>query len=278
MLHSGIFYIRTYPKFLLIALCGVIIDTALLFLGFGVLSTFSTNSLFSIFGVPLTGTLPIGVFSFSLTTFILALITSYFINIFIHCWYYSSLKEIANNIPFDLVNSFKKSLRYFPRAVAAQLLIVGGIIGLVIGFVVFFIVLAGILFYGSEFQILIFLIFIMLIGILGFGAFIMLLNVLLSYVNMSIVFDEKTGIILSLKRSWRFARKYFWTTVGIIVIFSVGSYIVGYIQTFSYLFFYLAFLPSLISMLIYTILTRLIEVYKALSMGWGYQTFHHLID
>ncbi|MFW9905013.1 MAG: zinc ribbon domain-containing protein [Candidatus Thorarchaeota archaeon] len=278
MLQSGIFYIRTYPKFLLIAFCGVIIDTVLLFLGFGALSTFSPNSLLSIFGVPLTGILPIEGFSFSLTTFILALITSYLVNIFIQCWYYTSLKDIASNIPFDLVNSFKKSFSYFPRAFAAQLLIFGGIIGFAIGFLLIFIVLAGILFSGSNSQILLFVLFILIIGIFGLGAFVMLLNVLLSYVNMSIVFDEKSGIILSLKHSWRFARKYFWTTVGIIVIFSVGSYIVGYIQTFSYLFFYLAFLPSLISLLIYTILTRLIEVYKALSMGWGYQTFHHLIN
>ena len=278
MLHSGIFYLRTYPKFLLIALCGVIIDTVLLFLGFSALSTFSTNSLFSLFGVPLTGNLPIEVFSFSLTTFILTLIASYLVNVFIHCWYYTSLKEIASNVPFNLLNSFKKSFRYFPRALAAQLLIFGGIIGITIGSVLLLIILAGILFSGYNYQILLFLAFAIIIGVLGFGAFIMLLNVLLSYVNMSIVFDERSGIILSLRRSWRFTRQYFWTTVGIIIIFSVGSSIVGYIQTFSYMFFYFAFLPSLISMLIYTVLTRLIEGYRALSMGWGYQTFHHLID
>jgi ribosomal protein L40E len=278
MLHSGIFYIKTYPKFLLIALCGVMIDTILLFLGFSALSTFSTSSLFSIFGVPLTGALPIGGFSFSLTTLILALIASNLVNIFIQCWYYTGLKEIARNVPFDLGNSFKKSLRYFPRALAAQFLIFGIFFGLAFGFFAILITFAVIILNSSNPQILLLLLFAILIGIFGIGAFVMFLNILLSYVNMSIVFDEKTGIILSLKRSWRFARKYFWTTVGIIVIFSVGSYIVGYIQIFSYMFFYLAFLPSLISMLIYTICTRIIEAYKALSMGWGYQTFHYFID
>lgn len=283
MLHSGIFYMKKYPQFLLIALCALIIDIGVLFLGFGTISAFATGSLFSLFGVPLTGTpltsttMPVDDYSYILTL-ILSLIISYPVNILIQCWYYTSLKEIGNNVPLNIGKSFKKSFKYFPRAIGAQLLILAATIGMAFGLILIFVIFVGSLFYSSTSQILLLFLFLFIIGIFVIGAFSMLLNVLLSYVNMSIVFDEKSGIILSLRRSWRFARKYFWTTVGIIIIFYFVSYIIGYIQTISYLFFFVAFIPSLISILIYTILTRLTEAYKALSMGWGYQAFHHMID
>lgn len=283
MLHKGIFYLRTYPHLLLITFCAIVTDVGVILLGFGAISAFTTDSLFSFLGVPLTGTtIPLGGFTNTLTTLIIGIIVSFTVNILIQCWYFTSLKEIMNNnIPLSIGESFKKSFRYFPRALAAQFLIFAGLIGMIIGIVLVVVFFAAIFLSGSGFdtgyQIFLFLVIFLLIGILGLTAFAMLLNVLLSYVNMSIVFDE-SGIILSLRRSWRFARKYFWTTVGIIIIFSIGSYIITYIQTFSFMFFYLAFIPGLISVLIYTILTRLIEAYKALSMGWGYQSFRFMID
>lgn len=281
MLHNGIFYLRTYPQLLLITLIAIGIDIGVLLLGFGAISAFSTDSLFSFLGVPLTGTtIPVVGFTYSLTTIFISLIISFIVNIFIQCWYYTSLKEISNNnIPLNIGKSFRKSFSSFPRALAAQFLIFAGVIGLIIGILLVFVIFSvGFLNSDTGYQIFLLLIIILLIGILGIGIFSMLLNVLLSYVNMSIVFDEKSGVILSLKRSWRFARKYFWTTVGIIIIFSIGTYIIGYIQTFSFMFFYIALLPGLISVLIYSILNRLIEAYKAMSMGWGYQAFRYMID
>ncbi|UCG04283.1 MAG: zinc ribbon domain-containing protein [Candidatus Heimdallarchaeota archaeon] len=278
MLHNGMFYLRTYPKLLLIALCAIVVDVGVLLLGFGVISALSTDSLLSFLGVPITGTsIPIGGFTSTLNTLFVGTIASFTVNILVQCWYYTSLKEITNNKPLEIGKSFKNSLRYFPRALGAQILILAAGIGFIIGLVLVFIIFAGIFFYDIGYQFVLLLLLFLLIGILGVGVLAMLLNVLLSYVNMSIVFDEG-GIILGLKRSWRFARKFFWTTVGIIIIFSIGSYIVGYVQAFSYMFAYLAILPSLITALIYTILTRLIEAYKSLSMGWGYQAFNYMID
>ncbi|MFX0122636.1 MAG: zinc ribbon domain-containing protein [Candidatus Hodarchaeota archaeon] len=284
ILSNGLFYLRTYPQLLLIALCGILIDGGVLLLGFGTLSVFSTESLFSFLGVPITGTsIPVMGTVYNFTTLILALIISFVVNILIQCWYLTSLKEInTDNITINIGKTFRESFRYFPRALAAQFLIFVGVITLIIGFILVFFVFVGAFLYGSGYdtgyQILLLLMIFMLFGIIGIAILAILLNILFTYVNMSIVFDDNSSIILSLRRSWRFARKHFWTTVGVIIIFSIGSYIVSYVQTFSYMFLYIAFIPSLISALIYTILTRLVEAYRTISMGWAYDSFKHTID
>ncbi|MFX1518041.1 MAG: zinc ribbon domain-containing protein, partial [Promethearchaeota archaeon] len=93
MLHSGIFYLKKYPQFLFIVLSAFLFDVGVLLFGFSTISA-STSSLFSFFGVPLTGTPPTGTpiivdgYSYVLIL-LLSLIISYPVNILIQCWYYA---------------------------------------------------------------------------------------------------------------------------------------------------------------------------------------------
>ncbi|MHA2244704.1 MAG: zinc-ribbon domain-containing protein [Candidatus Hodarchaeales archaeon] len=275
ILQNGIFYFRTYPQLLLIILCAIVIDIGLVLLGLSTNSILNSMSPIAALGIPFTGFLG----SYSFVNLIFIFVISFVINNFFQCWYYTSLKEISRNkdSPFNIGESFKNSFRFLPRVVLAQFTIVGILIGMFIGFILVFIVLSGLMInMGDLNQTFYYFLMFFLGGILLVLAFVALFTILFSYVSMSIIFDDDSGVILSLKRSWRFARRYFWTTVGIILIFIFLLYAISYIQNiFSYPFY---FISSLIVLLISNISTRLVEAYKSISLGWAYDEFKHTID
>ncbi|MFX1282812.1 MAG: zinc ribbon domain-containing protein [Promethearchaeota archaeon] len=277
ILQNGILYFRAYPQLMLIILCAIITDGGLILLGLSAASYYDVNSM--LFNLALPSVAMGGAIS-SLTTLIVIFLVSYVANTFFQCWYYTSLKEIIHDkeSPFNIANSFKNSFTFLPRAVAAQFVIMGIILSLVIGMFLVIVVLGvGLSLSNSTSSFFMFLIFV-LVAIIAIFGLTVLFMVFFSYVNMSIVFDYNSGVILSLKRSWRFTRRYFWTTVGILIIFYIGSSVlVSFLGTF-FSPFYVLLGSSLISTLVYTIFTRLVEAYRSISLGWAYDGFKHTID
>lgn len=277
ILQNGIFYFRTYPQLLLIILCAIVIDVGFVLLGLSTNSILNSISPLLGLGIPVAGFL--GTYSFVNLIFIFVI--SFVINNFFQCWYYTSLKEIRRNkdSPLNIGESFKNSFRFLPRVVAAQLTIIGILIAMLIGFILVLVVLSGLMInVGDINQTFYYFLMIILVGILIVVAIVALFTILFSYVNMSIVFDDESGVILSLKRSWRFARRYFWTTVGMLLIFIFLSYAVNFVQSFFSIPF--NFLPTsgLIVVLIYNISAHLIGAYESISLGWAYDEFKHTID
>lgn len=281
VLRTGMYYLRTYPRLLIILLAAVIIDVVMILFGLNSMSILDPNSFllgsmtpnYLGFNIPM-----LSIFDL-LTLLIISSIITFVINNLLQCWYFTSLKQIRSNkhrSPLNLAESFKVSFsKFFPRAVGAQLIVAGISLGLTFGVIfIFIIVLLGI---GtvtpsvdSGFLLLFLLAFIVIIfGVLIAG---FLFSIFFAYVTMSIVFDE-AGIILSLKRSWRFARKYFWTTLGLILIFSFLPGALGFFFTPSLLLFGLQ-----VTAMISSVTSRAIEAYQLISLGWGFDEFKHMID
>ncbi len=280
ILQNGLFYFRTYPQLLLIILCAIITDGVLILIGLGSSSTFDMSSLFMNLILPITATPVVGTLP-PLVTLVVVLLISFITNTFFQCWYYTSLKEIKHSKRnhFAISKSFQSSFRFLPRAVAAQFIILGLLVAIVIGVIFAIIIFSGVIFsdsgnYEIYFTILLMLLFLIIVVF----ALIALITILFSYVNMSIVFDDESGVILSLIRSWKFGRRYFWTTVGVIFILSIGSIALGYLQTIISFPIYFLFSSTLIISLVSTISTRLIEAYRSVSLGEAYDAFKHTID
>lgn len=280
ILQNGLFYFRTYPQLFLIILCAIITDGGLILIGLGGGSIFDVSSLFINLGLysiatPVSGTFP------PLVTLFVVLLISFITNTFFQCWYYTSLKEIKHSKEnhFNISKSFQGSFRFLPRAVAAQFIILGLLVALVIGVIFAIIILPGTIFSDSGYNEIFFIILmLLLLTIVVVFALIALISILFSYVTMSIVFDDESGVILSLIRSWKFGRRYFWTTVGVIFILGIGSIALGYLQTIISFPLYFLFSSTLITSLISTISTRLIEAYRSVSLGEAYDAFKHTID
>ena len=281
ILRNGIYYIRTYPHLLIILLVAVIIDVILILFGLSSLSLLDPNSF-------LVGSMTPDYLGFNypmlsiydlLAFFIISTIITFILNNLIQCWYFTSLKQIRANrhrSPLNLGESFKVSfVKFFPRAIGAQLIVAGISLGLTFGVIfVFFIVLFSIGTASSSVDYGFILVFLLVFIVALFGVLIagFLFSIFFAYVTMSIVFDE-AGVILSLKRSWRFARKYFWTTVGIILIFSFLPGALGFFLTPSLLLF-----GAQVTAMISSITSRSIEAYQVISLGWGFDEFKHMID
>lgn len=282
ILQNGIYYLRTYPQLFLIFLFGMITDGGLILLGLNTGYIYDPSSilsgLFSPFSYRSAEQI---VYSFS--SLIILTIISFVMNIFFQCWYYNSLKEINRETPFNIGKSFKGSLKFLPKALIAQLLILGIILALAFGFIFILLFLSGLILspiwsYNSSYLMLLVFSFLVLFAVFGAVIVILLISILFTYVNMSIVFDDESGVILSLRRSWRFTRRYFWTTLGIIFIFSIGSYFIGYIEILFSSSLYFLFSSGLITSIIYVISNRLLEAYRTVSLGWAYDGFKHTIE
>ena len=287
ILRNGIFYFRTYPKLLLIILCAVLMDGGMILLGLGSYSILSPDSLLSgSMTTPFEGifAVPTVFFGYSPVILGVSLVISFISGIFFQCWYYTSLKEIRYNkdVSPDIKNSLMNSFKFLPRAIAAQLIIIGITIALLLGYVlgmaVMLVMGSGTVNDSGYYQSM--LIFLLVILAISFGIMILeyILTIFFTYVNMSIVFDDKKGVIFSLKRSWRFSRTYFWTTVGIFIVFFVLSSAVVYLQMVFSLSYYSVLGSGLIFSLIYSAISRLIEAYKSISLAWAYDEFKHTIE
>lgn len=284
ILRNGIFYFRSYPRLLLILLSAILADAVLIIIGLSPISILDPNVFLVSISFPSTGVT--GYYELDLASYLVFLLISAVISItlssFIQCWYCTSLKEIRkkNEVPLDLGESFKDTFRFIPRAVAARLSINIGTVILIVGVILIFLLVGGGFIYGISgpgespfYGAILFLLLLFLVVLGGILVVGFLISILFAYVNMSIVFDE-TGVILSLRRSWRFARYHFWTTVGVILIFSFLPVVMGVFSGSSLLFFGVGPLTSLIS----AISSRLIEAYQSVSLGWGYDEFKHVID
>ncbi|MHA2225191.1 MAG: double zinc ribbon domain-containing protein [Candidatus Hodarchaeales archaeon] len=269
ILRNGFFYFKTYPRLLLILLSAILIDSAIIFIGLSPLSILDPTSFLLGSGLSV---FPYNSATDLLSLLLLSSVLSVFANNFIQCWYYTSLKQIRSGSgDFNIIESFKSNFRFFFKAIVAQITIVVIIFALVVGilFLAMLFVSLGSISYSAVY--LVILIFVIVIA---FGSLILgfLISVLFAYVNMSIVF-ENNGIILSLKRSWRFARTYFWTTVGVIAIFSFLPGILGIFLSPGYVLFGFTQAYLIVS----GIPGRLVEAYKSISMGWGFDEFKQFV-
>ncbi|UCG04282.1 MAG: zinc ribbon domain-containing protein [Candidatus Heimdallarchaeota archaeon] len=270
LFRNGIFYFQTYPQLLIIVLCAIITNTILLWLGLsGNISYFPSDfilitmssSPFLAMGLSILSILA-GETLFSIVT---VLMISLLVINFFQCWYNSSLKEIRFNKdnPPNIVESFKNSLTIFPRAVAAQLACLGIMLATIFG-AYLVILLSGLIMVNTTIYGIILLLLFIILGILGSIA---LFTILFSFVNMSIIFDEKSGVVYNLKRSWRFGRRYFGVTLGLYILL-YGTL---------YLFINFGFIPS-IPLVIFNILIHLIEAFKSMSLGWAYDEYKMTVE
>jgi hypothetical protein len=90
-----------------------------------------------------------------------------------------------------------------------------------------------------------------------------LFNLPFTYVIPSIVFDENSGVINSIKRSFYFVKKYLLTTLGVIVLFAIFSF---------YLMYFILFIP-----LVSQLLMLVTEGFKVIAFGWAFDEFKHTI-
>lgn len=278
--RNGLLYLRNYPQILLIFVCAIITDMGLIIFGLGFISSNTSNSLIPTLGIPLS-VLPLGGISYSIIYFLMSIIISLISNSFFQCWYYTSLKELRHEKENSLImrESFKNSFNYLPRVVAAQLAIIGIFFVFIFGFILAFIVGALLISSSSGiYQNVLLIIVFLLLGVIMAIILMILLTILFSYVSMSIVFDANSGVITSLKRSWRFARRYFWTTVGVYMVFLFLSFVIQYIQISISSPLYFLSSSSPLYLLIYFVSTRLVEAYRSMSLGWAYDEFKHTID
>ena len=95
------------------------------------------------------------------------------------------------------------------------------------------------------------------------------INVLLTYILPAYFFEPDGGVTNSIKRSYRFSRRYFWTTVGMIIVFSFLSGLSSYLAILSILFLNLPIIPTLLTSLV----SRLVEAFRTIAFAWAYDEF-----
>ncbi|MFX1285711.1 MAG: hypothetical protein ACFFB5_18870 [Promethearchaeota archaeon] len=284
-LRTGFFYFKTYPHLFLICLVAICIDWVLIL--FGLVPT----SVFDLFAFLLWNSIPAPVDNSStillgIPILWLNIVFTIIFGTFIHCWYYSCLKQIRRNgVETYLVSSLNDSLRFLPRAVVAETIAIGII--LIVGMSIYFSsaligweIIASIFpqYESTEMPInpAAIMLYAFLIPVI-FGVFIigLFFFVLFTYVRMSIVFDNIPGF--GLNRSQKFARKYLATTTGLILLFIAVLYLIigGFFRMFSPSL--QTFTPLVIS-LFFSVIFRLVEAYKAVGLGWAYDEFKHEIS
>jgi hypothetical protein len=172
------------------------------------------------------------------------------------------------------MESFKMSLRIFPKAMVVQLLLLGITLGVTFGMIFLgLIILLGLASASysspSSFLVILIIVLILLLGAVGLS---FVITILFTYVIQSLVFDG-TGVTNSFKRSWRFARQYFWTTVGVTILFNVASNALGFFLVPSYAIFGISSFVIIISSMV----SRLVEAYRTICFGWAFEEFKHTI-
>ncbi|MFX1253270.1 MAG: zinc-ribbon domain-containing protein [Promethearchaeota archaeon] len=265
ILYSGYNILQRYPKIFLIAILAGIID---ILLQLAVLSqTFYvspypygySDSYYPYSPFPL-------IFLIIVTSLISFLVSSFFTS-----WVLTSYKQIRRQregAPLDLGESFNEGLRFLPSIIGAAILVGIIIVGVNIvgglGTIFAFMFMFGPLYSNPDYpyypsyvyQSLIFLI----PALIGFLIVNIALWILFTYVSQSIVLDER-GAGAGLSRSWRFAKKYFWITLGVsIIIFLISMGLI--------LFF--GFIPF-----ISAIVLRGGQMTLIVCFAWAYDEFKH---
>ena len=263
-IRSGIFYLKNHKEFYFIIIFGILADLVSSFLGFGNLAAFDAISSILVDFDPT-------VLNQSLFTFELeAILLDFILTSFLLSWTLTSLRQVQSEgrSSIDLISSAVSTVRHFPSVLILQVFSVGvSLLG------VFSLGLLDVSYFnsGSVYQstssllpiFLIALIFMLVLAVVEFT-----ITILTAYFLPAFFFDSKRSIKGSVRNGYKFARKYFWLTLGMIVFFNVISNISSYFAIPS-LFIDTLFLPLLIT----SFVIRSVAVYRILSFGWAYDEF-----
>ncbi len=263
ILRNGIFYLKTYRGFLVITFVAILLDILLDLLGFGVMS----------FLDPISSTIGgsgIGV-NLSLELLITNLVMSFLITSFIQSWYLASLAQLRRSASqsFNLFESLQESVKKLPKVIVLQLLMLSVSLSSLFG--ITFLGAGSILSMTDTYNsmailtsMLLILILLLLVAIMTF-----VFNALFTYILPAYFFEPDGGVTNSIKRTYRFSRRYFWTTVGMIIVFSFLSGLSTYLTIPSILFLSVPIIPTLLTSLV----TRFVEAFRTVSFAWAYDEF-----
>ncbi len=268
LIKSGIFYMRNFKEFYLIIAVGVMIDLIVTILGGNLSTVDALTNFFSDFD---TAALNESLYTMNIGT----LAIDFVLSSFLLSWTLISLKQIKNQgySSIDLISGAGTSVRT----------IVSVLILMLVPFMVSIISLIGLgsinlsytdsLYGYSEYPYSgTDSVIGSLLGILAFTLGIALLEIvvmiLTTYFLPAFIFNPDRSIKNSIERGYVFARKYFWLTLGITILFNLIGNIGSFFTLPSY-FLGTALIPVLIT----SIIIRTIAVYRILSFGWAYDEF-----
>ena len=263
ILRNGIFYLKNYKGFLVITLVAILLDVLLDLIGFGAMSFLDPLS--STIGIPgISGNL-------SWELLLTNLVMSFLITSFIQSWYLASFHQLRRNASqsFNLIESLQEGVKKLPKVIALQLLILIVSISSLIGVTVLgagsILSLTDI---GSTTSVLTVMLVIMVLLLLS-AVMSFVINALLTYILPAYFFEPDGGVTNSIKRSYRFSRRYFWTTVGMIIVFSFLSSLSSYLAIPSILFLNVSIIFTLLTSLV----SRLVEAFRTIAFAWAYDEF-----
>ncbi|MHA2028247.1 MAG: double zinc ribbon domain-containing protein [Candidatus Kariarchaeaceae archaeon] len=262
ILRNGIFYLKNYKGFLVITLVAILLDILLDLMGFGVTS----------FLDPLSSTFTPGIGeSLPIELLLANLIMSFLITSFIQSWYLASFHQLRKNASqsFNLIESLQEGIKKLPIVIALQVLILFISLSSII---VVTVLGAGSILSFTDFEnttsiltiMLLMLVLLLLSAVISF-----VISTLLTYMLPAYFFEPDAGVTNSIKRSYRFSRRYFWTTVGMIIVFSFLSGISSYLAIPSILFLNIPIIPMLLT----SIVSRLVEAFRTIAFAWAYDEF-----
>ncbi|MFX0067187.1 MAG: zinc-ribbon domain-containing protein [Candidatus Hermodarchaeota archaeon] len=268
ILYEGYNILQRHPKIFLIAIFAGIIDILIQFAllsylyGVNLYSNPSEYLYYSYSPFPL-------IFLIIVITLISYLVSSFFTS-----WVLTSFKQIRRQregVPLDLGISFNEGLRFLPSIIGATILVAIITLGVnfagILGTIFISMLMLGPFYNNPDYpyyssyayQSLIFLI----PALIGFLVVNIALQMLFTYVSQSIVLDER-GAGASLSRSWRFAKKYFWITLGVsIVIFLIS-------MGLSLFFGFMPFISAIVA--------RGVQTTSIVCFAWAYDEGKHTID
>ncbi len=274
LIRSGFFYLKNFKEFYIIIVFGVIIDLGVFILGGNLANIAALTNFFSDFD---TAALNESIYTMNIGS----LLIDFILSSFLLSWTLISLKQIkSQGYPsIDLISGFGSSIRIIVRVLILQLfpLIVTLISTIGLGFIT--LSYTDLIFNSSDYysypdsgsvigSLLLILFFTMGIAIVEFAVII-----LTTYFLPAFIFSSKRSIKNSINRGYSFARKYFWLTLGITVLFNFIGNVGSFITLPSY------FLgTSLIPILITSIIVRTVAVYRVLSFGWAYDEFRDEVN
>jgi len=261
--RNGIYYLKNYKGFFAITLAAILLDISLELIGFGAITLLD----------PLNSALGSTSFLGNLTIemFLINLAMSFMITSFIQSWYLASFRQLRTNTSqsFNIIESLQEAIKKLPKVIVLQFMI------LLISFASLFGV--AVLGAGSVLSLtdtddpssiltsmLLILVLLLLVAVMAF-----VLNTLFTYILPAYFFEPDGGVTNSIKRTYRFSRRYFWTTVGMILAFSMLSGMSSFIAIPSILFLDLLWIPILIT----SITTRLVEAFRTIAFAWAYDEF-----
>ena len=264
ILRNGIFYLKNHKGFFVITLVAILLDIMIALLGFG-----ATTTLLD----PITSTIgdPGLLLSQTIELLLINLVISFFITSFIQSWYLASFRQLRRNASqsFDLVESLQEAIKKLPKVVVLQFFVFLISLTSVIGVTVLG---AGLILSMTDaynYTSLLSMMLLILVLILFVAVMSFILNALLTYILPAYFFEPDGGVTNSIKRTYKFSRRYFWTTVGMLIVFSFLSGISAYLAIPSILFINVPLIPILLT----STVGRLVEAFRTIAFGWAYDEF-----